>query len=131
MDDEERRLIEGARLREAQGRATRLDRWRLQAAERQSVPVERGFTEAESAEWNEWLQQHRDREFEDRIKPAIDAVVEAAGEELAELHTKVRELALTVAELKGEIRGMRSAPHDTGLIGVDGTKLLRNGRDAH
>jgi hypothetical protein len=134
LNDEERRLIEGARLRQAQGQATALDRWRIQVAEqrapeRQSLPVERGFTEAEGREWNEWLQQYRDRVFEDRIKPAINGAVDAIGKELDELYAENEKLRLELAELRGEIRGMRVASHST-LISPDG-KLLRNGRDAH
>lgn len=83
--------------------------WRagVRPAQRETKPVERGFTAEESAEWNRWMQELRDEEFEHRIKPEIEAVFDAAVEAFTELRAKVRELELALAEMRGELRAMR------------------------
>jgi hypothetical protein len=121
MTEEDARVIKAARFRQAQGNATALDRWRLQVAEQrtaewQARPVERGFTEAESREWNEWVQQHRDREWEERVWPNIDDVIKATADVFDELRAENEKLRLELAELRGEIRGMRGAPHSASRL---------------
>jgi hypothetical protein len=91
--------------------ADSLSEWRAKAAERDAArdvrPVERGFTPQQNEELNSWALQHRDQEFEHRIKPEIDGVIEATAEVFDELRAKIRELELQLSELRGELKGMR------------------------
>jgi hypothetical protein len=46
--------------------------------------------DADSDAWNNWAQIHRDREWEDRVKPALDAFEAAIVEVIVELRREWR-----------------------------------------
>lgn len=135
-DDDE---IAGARLRVAQGRATKVDRWQIsaadRAAQRDAGEAERSMSAAEQKQWTAWVESHLVREWNERVLPEIDGIADATAEALDELRAENRKLQLELAELRGEIRGLREsrqAPQNSSLIGVDGSKLMRpNGRISH
>jgi hypothetical protein len=64
----------------------------------------------DSDAWNQWAQVHRDREWEDRVKPALDQMQEAVIEALSltrqefrkKLQAAVRKIEKQIAEQKDE-----------------------------
>jgi hypothetical protein len=112
-----------------------LSEWRTKAAERAAQrnarEAERSMSAAEQAQWTAWIESHLHREWEEQVWPNLEALADEVGKTVAELRAKIHELEIQMAELRG-MRQAQQVAHDTGLIGVDGTKLVRpNGNVSH
>jgi len=105
MTDDDAKLS-GARMRELEGTSDELDRWRIKAAER--------------AEQRDYVQKDMySRELEIVRKINDSALVEQESEiyrDMADaldilgraLHEQIRKLEIQIAELRGELKGLRA-----------------------
>jgi hypothetical protein len=104
-DDDE--VIEQARLRQAHGNETELDRWRLRtAARREEQAMTRNTDTDVGAAWANWVHD-RIHEVVKDVADALGGLAEEAGAGTGRLEKRLRELELTVARLEGELRGQR------------------------
>jgi hypothetical protein len=134
-DDLERQT----KQRVVDGRGDALDDWRMRAFRRQH-PREQEQREPElpmdaatQKAWDDFVIGHIVKNWNDVMYHIVqEGMANMAAEVIekmrAELTDEIQKLKIEIAELKGELRGLRGAP---GLIGVDGTKLQRsNGASA-
>ena len=104
------KLIEQARLRQIHGHTKELDEWPLRAAGRREEKTMHQNDGSNAAEWADWTQDQIQRYFEETIVPGWgEALGQMRAEAREEFTSRIHKLEVELAEMRGELKGLREA----------------------
>lgn len=112
MKTDDDKLIEQARLRQMHGHANELDEWRLRHAERSEARMHMS-NEIDTNAWATWTQDQVQRYFEEAIVPEWSGALGQMRSEIQQdLTARIHALEVQIAEMRGELKGLREAHRD-------------------
>jgi hypothetical protein len=105
-DDE----IEASLRRIANGHGNELDRWRARNAERRKeTKMTRNLDTGSDDAWNDWFDQRFDATMKDLwVQDIGETIAEARNDARIEFKALLHKLELEIAELRGELKGLRA-----------------------
>jgi hypothetical protein len=108
MNDE----LEQLRRRVELGSDDELDRWRVKSAERREARKDMS-NEIDTNAWASWTQDQIQRYFEQAVVPEWSgALTQTRSEIQQDLMTRIHALEVQIAEMRGELKGLREAHRD-------------------